>query len=124
MAKKEPTNKLSIYLIKPEYTKYQDILKNHDKLQSESIDNIGELYYGDSIISSPTWVNKFFGDSFDNSFEDENGKKKFKIFTASSKAVLLVSVENKIFAITFGFGYTMLIPGVYEERFGLERILD
>lgn len=115
-----PTNKLSVYLIKQKYSSLEDIFKDYDKLENEDIKNVGSFHYGDSHVSPPTWLKKFFGGSFDNSFEDE----KLKIFTASSKAVLLILAENRIFALTFGYGHTMLNPGIYEERFGLKVALN
>ena len=117
---KKPTNKLSVYLIKEEYTSAEEILKNYNELESEDIENIGNFYYGDSHSSEPSWVRKFFGGSFDNSSE----KNKLNIFTASSKAVLLVSVEDRLFVLAFGYGRALLNPGVCEERFGLKVALN
>ena len=117
---KKPTNKLSVYLIKKEYVSAEDILKNYNELESEDIENIGNFYYGDSHRSEPPWIRKFFGGSFDNFSEDN----KLRIFTASSKAALLVSVEKRLFALAFGYGHTLLNPGVCEERFGLKVALN
>ena len=60
MNKKPLTNKLSIYLIKQEYSSPQDIIKDRENLQNETIDDVGLFYYGDSYISEPLWVDKFF----------------------------------------------------------------
>lgn len=117
---KTPTNKLSIYLIKQEYSSAEDIFKDHEKLKVEKIGNVGDFYYGDSHVSAPSWVKKFFSESFDNSVEDD----KLKIFTASSKALLLVSEQSRVFVLTFGYGHTLLKPGVWEERFGLKVALS
>lgn len=113
-------NKLSIYLIKQEYSSLEDIFKDHKKLERENIDNVGDFYYGDSHASSPSWIKKFFGSSFDNKTDDAN----LKIFTASSKAVFLVKVEERFFALAFGYGHTLLKTGVWEERFGLKVVLN
>jgi len=121
---KEETNKLSIYLIKSEYINAEDIFKNFNKLQKEAITDIGIFYHGVSHVSAPSWVKKFFDEHFENSFKDENDKDKLKIFTASSKAAFIASSENRIFVITFGYGHTMLNPGVWEERFGLKVALN
>ncbi len=121
---KEVTNKLSIYLIKTEYSNTEDIFKNFDKLQTETITDIGIFYHGESYVSAPSWVKKFFGESFKNSFQDEENKDRLKIFTASSKAAFVASSENRIFVITFGYGHTMLNPGTWEERFGLKVALN
>lgn len=118
--KKNLTNKLSIYLIKQQYSLLDDIFKYDEKLESENIDDVGDFYFGDSHISSPSWIKKFFGTSFNNNINNEH----LKIFTASSKAVFLVTVENRIFALTFGYGHALLKPGACEERFGLKVVLN
>ena len=117
---KKPTNKLSVYLIKEEYTSAEEILKNYNELESEDIENVGDFYYGDSHSSEPSWVRKFFGGSFDNSSKNN----KLNIFTASSKAVLLASVAHRLFVLAFGYGRALLNPGVCEERFGLKVALN
>ncbi len=62
--------------------------------------------------------NFFFGSSLLDT------KDKIKIFNSSPKAVFLVKSENRVFALCFGYGYTMFNPGVYEERFGLKVALN
>ncbi len=120
---REYCNKLTIYLIKDEYTNDVDIFKNVDDLSTEQIDEVGNIYYGESYIFSPTWLKKFFGSDFDN-YIKLNGNNKLKIFSASAKAVLLVQVEGRLFAVTFGYGRTLLNPGVWEERFGLKVLVN
>jgi uncharacterized protein (TIGR04141 family) len=125
-----PTNKLSIYLIKDSYSDHKSILKNFDKLTKEEIkdgaETIGTLYYGDSHLFEPSWIKDFFGSSFENNrahnTQDEN--RKLKLFNASSKAVLLIEHQNKVFAIPFGYGWNLLNHGVWEERFGLKTTLN
>lgn len=123
------TNKLSIYLIKDSYVNHESILKNFDKLTKEEIkdgtDIIGTLYYGDSHPFEPSWIKDFFGSGFENKRQDEQGENgKLKLFNASSKAVLLVEHQNKIFAIPFGYGWNLLNHGIWEERFGLKITLN
>ncbi len=123
----EKTNKLSIYLIKEEYTKEKHTsrksLLNSEKLKCEKIkddnnNNVGLLYYSNSHVSEPSWIKKFLR-TFNNKPDD-----KFKIFTASSKSVFIVTVEKRTFALAFGYGHTLLKPGVCEERFGLKVALS
>jgi len=113
------SNHLSIYLIKEDYTDHKVILKNHALLNSKKIDNTGTLYYGESNTYKPSWISNFFHDTLSN----------IKIFNASSKAILLMEVivdkkKQRIFAIPFGVGWTMLNSGVWEERFGLKTTLN
>lgn len=58
-----------------------------------------------------------------------NSLDGLSIFNASSKAILLIEVEVKdnvkrTFAIPFGYGWTMLEAGSWEERFGLKTVLN
>lgn len=119
MIKKEPKNKLSIYLIKKEFNNHKDILKDFNKLNSKKISNVGTFYFSESFKYKPLWIEKFFGKNLDN----------IEIFNAGLKAVFLVDVkinmnERRIFAIPFGYGWVLLNHGVYKERFGLKVILN
>ena len=121
MAQKVTTNRLSIYLIKDEFAAPQQILKNYDSLQLKKIDGVGTLYFGESHKFRPSWIDNFFGQSL--------GEDAAKLFGASSKSILLISVniskdKSKIFAIPFGYGWTFLNPGTWEERFGLKITLN
>ena len=113
------TNKLTVYLIKEDIDE-NDIFKNGSNLASEEIEDIGCLFYTDSRRYEPDWLKHFFKNSIDNKV---NGNK-FKIYSATARAVLIVSVDNRQFAITFGYGRTLLNPGVWEERFGLKVTLN
>ena len=107
------TSKLSIYLIKEEYTSPETILRNFTALKKEDISKVGILFYKNSHKFTPSWVKKFFN----NSIEAD-------IVNSTSSAILLVHTENRFFAITFGYGHTLLNPGICEERFGLKVTLN
>jgi uncharacterized protein (TIGR04141 family) len=47
-----------------------------------------------------------------------------RLGSRSVSAVYLTVVEGRTFALTFGFGHTMLQPGTSEERFGLRTTLN
>lgn len=116
---KIPMNHLSVYLIKEDFTDHESILKDHASLKSKDIPNVGVLYYGDSASYEPSWVSKFFSGQL-------NGTK---IFSASAKAILLIGVnvakgKNRIFAVPFGYGWSMMVSGTWEERFGLKATLN
>lgn len=118
MTNKIEVNKLSIFLIKEDLINHEDILKDFDKLKSKTLD-IGTFYSGESHTIVPAWINNFFGQALDD----------IRLFNASTKAVLLVPIQingsrKLIFAITFGFGWLLLKPGSYEERFGLKTLLN
>lgn len=119
-------NKLSIYLIKKQFTEHSSILKS---IQGHSdIPDVGTFYYWNSFSGTPSWVSTFFGKTL---------KDIKNIFSASAKAILLISIEvehenkageeakeTRIFAIPFGYGWGRLKQGVYEERFGLKTTLN
>lgn len=120
MSQKIPTNKLSVYLIKEEYSEHKDILKKFDTLQSKNVDGVGVLYFGESHTFKPSWLEKFFGSALGNDIS---------LFNASSRAILLTNVKvatnkERIFAIPFGYGWTFLNHGTWEERFGLKITLN
>src|SRR2546425_782967 len=46
------------------------------------------------------------------------------LHNASSAAVLIVTVSEKTFVLTFGYGRSLLRPGVWEEDFGLRVTLN
>jgi uncharacterized protein (TIGR04141 family) len=117
---REVKNKVSIYLIKEGFSNPREILKNYDTLVVEDIAEVGAIFYGDSHVNSPPWVSKFFSGLFNN----RNNDGKLKLFTASSKAAFMVQVEGRVFVLTFGFGHTLLSPGIWEERFGLKVVLN
>lgn len=112
------TNKLSIYMIKAEYTKPESILKDLEKLKCMELSNhTAKLYTNDSHSNSPKWINNFFHFSLEN------------VFSASAQALYLTQIkidndETRFFAISFGIGHFLLKPGVIEERFGLKVVLN
>ena len=122
--KKIPRNKLSIYLIKEDLSsaKNEDLLNDREK-GVEDIKEIGEFHYGYSKLNDPSWLKKFFDNSFNN-YRDAEKKRGRKLFSAAASGVLFVDVEGRKFAITFGHGYMFLKNGVYEERFGLKSALN
>ncbi len=116
---KIPTNKLSVYLIKSEFKEHIDILKDIEKLNVTKIDGVGTFYHTRSNTSPPSWL-----DFFDGTLSCSK-----ELLTATSKGILLTSVDldsgkTGVFAIPFGYGRTFLLPGVWEERFGLKVVLN
>lgn len=98
----------------------EDIIKNIDTLSVEPIGDNGKIYYGESHISSPAWLRKFFSDNFNNRTDND----KLKIYSAIAKALFLVRVRDRLFVIAFGYGKSYLKPGVWEERFGLKVLVN
>lgn len=112
-------NKLSIYLIKDEFARDDNlILKPGSKLLAE-IDGTGKVYYNPSQTSQPAWINSFFCGRLGDA----------SIFTSNARAVLLARVApnestEKTFAITMGYGKFMLADDVIEDDFGLKVVMN
>jgi uncharacterized protein (TIGR04141 family) len=111
------TNRLSIYLIKQEYQRPEDIVAS--SLAPITIDGVGHFFFEPSHPYQPDWVEGFFGASLGDNV---------RILSASARGVLLVPIPyeegNRYFAISFGVGRHLLNEGVIEERFGLKVVLN
>ena len=110
-------NKISIYLIKNEFVNDEDIVENYSG--SQSIDNVGTVYVGESRTNPPKWASSFLTDQVDTS----------NLFVSNARAVLLVRIDTmrngqRVFAIVMGYGKNMLKDDVIEERFGLKVVLN
>lgn len=111
-------NRLSIYLIKENFTHEYEIVKYYS--YKESISDIGTLYVVNSSDKTPDWVHTFFGDHINLT----------GVFTANARALFLVKAKidsgqtERIFALTMGYGRNMLCDDVIEEQFGLKVVLN
>lgn len=75
----------------------------------------GMLFVGEQHSSTPGWVNTL------NPFlEHPIGV----VFTASISAVLIVQYQDRFFALTFGYGRTLLKPHSWVRDFGLKVTLN
>jgi len=113
----EKTNKLTICLIKPEYTEPDQIIK--DGVLAHPIEGLGTFYCEPSHPAPPGWIKDFFGTALDG---------KFSLIASSAKGLLLLNIErdgkSHIFAVIFGHGRFLVRDGVAEERFGLKVVLN
>lgn len=112
-------NKLSIYLIKDEFASKDSLILKDQKCTSRNIENVGTVYFSESHISKPAWVESFFRGKLDTK----------DIFTSNARAVLITRVtlgygELKTFALTMGYGKYMLADDVIEDDFGLKVVLN
>lgn len=111
------TNKLTIYMIKPEYRNINEILEVAQ--EGRVIEGVGTFYSEESYPHAPEWIRDFFGLALGDGLG---------ITTASARGALLLTVEHDgekvIFLVSFGFGKFLLKKGVFEERFGLRVVLN
>jgi uncharacterized protein (TIGR04141 family) len=115
-------NKLSVYLIKSDFKEDDEIVK--DYVEYQTVATVGTVYLGQSQKYKPKWADSFFSDRIDTS----------KLFSATARAVLLVKTEvtnsktkkseQRYFAVTMGYGRSMLQDNVIEERFGLKVVIN
>lgn len=110
--------KLSISLIKANITELADMVRI-DECTHIEIPEIGDFYYNNSRSKEPDWINSFFLGRL-------GGEPNLK--TSFVQAILIIkrnySEETRFFAIAFGYGRNLLIPGVIEPRFGLKTTLN
>ncbi len=108
------TNKISIYLLK-KGKKVNDVLgKKYEKIKL----NEGVFYYDNSNTHPPKWLNNFF----QGNVSDAN------LFNQSSKGIYFISVtinnQDRIFAIPFGYGHSMIDKIHCVDDFGLKTVLN
>jgi hypothetical protein len=80
-AQKPKANKLSVYLIKPEYQQLEDIIESEESVTE--IPNIGHFVFDESHPHQPDWVKDFFGSTLANNLN---------IFASSAKGLLIIPV--------------------------------
>lgn len=119
MGKDEKLQHISVYLIKENYDETEKILINPSRLSRHPIiaddQEIGELFVEKSQIKLPKWV------SF---FQDYLEIEKLGIKSASGKAVLLMKIDGRFFAITFGQGRHLIEPLSIVQNFGLKVTIN
>lgn len=109
-------NKISILLLKSGKS-VADALRDN-QISHETIHGY-EFYHKTSHSHAPKWVSSFFDDELQSTEQ---------LTTQSIQAVLFVPLQvgqdNRLFAITFGYGRNLLNPSCIEERFGLITTLN
>lgn len=117
MLKKCKNNKITIYLLKSDYTK-DNVIKDEYKNGYNDLysSNICKTFVSESIIKNPGWLTSFFNTT------------NQKIVTAFPKVVSIYTLEidgeNVSFAIPFGGGKSMLVNDSLVEDFGLKILLN
>lgn len=116
--RKQNNRKLSIYLIKEEFKDFSFIVKGNPDVFDVSLEDkkIGTLYIKKIYSRRPSWLS-LFSDAVKQDLQEQ-------IKSSSISAVFLLKSQSRIFAVTFGYGRSLLIPGTWEERFGLKVVLN
>jgi uncharacterized protein (TIGR04141 family) len=121
MAKKKPRHhSLSIYLIKEGVSDVEEIIPNLNKLHEHQISigrkRLGTLYVKHTPGHLPAWFD------FLTEHIDEKLTSQFKIKNVS--AVLLLTHEERLFALCFGHGHQLLDEESIVNDFGLKATLN
>lgn len=108
-------NNLNIFLIKKDIQEFENIVEDDASLLAK-FDDDSIVYYKSSYVREPDWLSGFFKLS-NKSVQISNARAVFL------KRVAIKS-EKRIFALTFGYGRTLLKNDVIEEQFGLKIVLN
>jgi uncharacterized protein (TIGR04141 family) len=110
---------LNIFLIKPGVDTDEGVLVNEGDLSRFTVtvanQAVGNIYVKPTYDRMPSWLSLFDG---------ALGGTPADIHNASSAAVFLVRTSGRTFALTFGYGRSVLRPGTWEEDFGLRVTLN
>jgi len=110
---------LTIFLIRHGLTDPDKILDDRRSLEHIEIRTatgfLGSLYVQESFVTQPRWV-RFFA-----KYVNQND---IPARSSGSAAILLIQINNQVYALSFGHGRTLLAPGVVDERFGLKAVLN
>lgn len=114
---KKKTHALSILLLKDHITCFDDAVKDPlNASLSISLDGCdAKLFYKSTPTHPPTWARLFAPVATTELSELKN---------AGAAAVLLIKTQTNYFAITFGYGKSLLQPDCFEENFGLKVVLN
>lgn len=116
--KKKPHHRFTIYLLKDDIEAPDDAIKRSGDLEYQTVsigDAEGHLYVQPAYTKPPRWSKLF---------EGRVDLDKLGIKSSSAAAALVVEAAGRLFAITFGFGRHLLVPGSWEEQFGLKVTLN
>lgn len=115
---KKKTYGLTVLLLKSGITAAQDAVKEPASLTSRDIAvgaTTGTLYFKQNSSHLPSWVKLF---------QPKVGNTLDKLFNSGTAAVFIVGSGTKLFALTFGYGKSLLLADCYEENFGLRVVLN
>jgi len=110
---------LSIFLLKQEFSSADRALLNLNALAHSGVTvgdrHIGDIYTKPTSDRMPSWLSLFDG---------ALSPRPQDLHNASAAAVLVLDAGGRAFALTFGYGRSLLRPGAWEEDFGLRATLN
>lgn len=120
MAKKakKKVRHLIVFLLKPDVTVFKDALKDANTLTTRTLrDNLpfgGEFYFRPQQSHPPSWL----------ALVRTGLKQDLKLTNQGTAAVLFLKSAGRLFALTFGYGRSLLRPDAFERNFGLKVALN
>lgn len=112
------TQNLTIFLMKEDKTKAQDCLRSPDTLDEiklvKGLPFTGILFVKKPFGKPPKWL----------SFLQEGTGQTLDLTNKSNSAVLFLKQNERLFAITYGYGRNLLHTNCWEENFGLKVVLN
>lgn len=116
---KQKTQKLTVLLLKEDLDSFEEAIRdNRDVCWLELRDDInldGRFAYIASHPHPPSWA-----EYVEPALDGDLGSA----FNSSSYGVLFLNAAGRAFAFTFGYGWSLLKPDVYELGFGLRVALN
>lgn len=115
---KPVTHRLAIFLLKDDLFSQEDAIDttNTQRATVACGTSTGELYYRQAALHPPGWARFFEGDPVHATIKS--------LKAASNGAVMVVPAGGRCFALTWGTGRHMLVPGTFEDDFGLRVTLN
>ncbi len=118
MKNKKKTHSLTVLMLKTHINDADSGIKDAGSVESVDVTlgtSNGKLYFKQNPSHAPSWVKLF---------EPMLGGVLNDLFNSGTSAVLIVSEGNRYFAMTFGYGKSLLLADCYEENFGLRTVLN
>lgn len=115
---KKKTHGLTILMLKPDISTPDDAVKNphgHASLDVTIGAEMGKLYYKQNPSQIPKWV-KIFDPTATGALAS--------LFNSGTAAAFVIKAGERFFALTFGYGKSLLKPDCNEENFGLRTVLN
>ena len=110
---------LNVFLIKKDFTDFESIVEKDSVVKKYQIkehwDFEGVILVGANFSNVPKWVS-WLKEGAEGDIND--------IFNTSTRAVLLIRRQNRIFALPFGHGRHMLVKEAIVGDFGIRIVLN
>src|SRR6266705_5479407 len=106
---------LSVFQVKPGFENPDLILPDRQDARIQMVPvtvdghRVGDLYVKTSISHEPRWLAYLEGHA---------DTEDLQLHSSSAAAVLLMSADARLYAITFGYGHTLLADDALESAFG------